>query len=280
MALQAPKSAATFFAAECEHFSGALRRGATVSQEQREAWRRETVFERRERVSVEVYDLCGGTVRHGPFAGLRLGPDVWWSRPDHGAMMLGLYEQEVLATLVSEAGMGRDRFICLGGADGYYAIGMLHAGFAAKATCFEMSDVGQSAIRANAQLNGVADRLVLEGKADEDFLDRVDEGDMSRALVLIDVEGAEFDILTPRVLKAMANAVVIIEIHNWIPDFLEKYERLLRNAEPWFELHKIQPTPRDLTRFEELRDFTDDNRLLLCSEGRPNVMTFLMLKPR
>ena len=46
----------------------------------REAWRKETVAQRLERVSLETYDLCEGKVLWGLFSGLQLNRDTWWGK--------------------------------------------------------------------------------------------------------------------------------------------------------------------------------------------------------
>ena len=46
-----------------------MRIGRKNDEQQRLQWRKETVLERQNRVSLEVYDALGGTVRYGPFEG-------------------------------------------------------------------------------------------------------------------------------------------------------------------------------------------------------------------
>ncbi|MDC0461894.1 hypothetical protein OAM34_02680 [Alphaproteobacteria bacterium] len=55
----------------------------------REAWRKETVAQRLERVSLETYDLCEGKVSQGLFRGLQLNRETWWGKSDLGAQCLG-----------------------------------------------------------------------------------------------------------------------------------------------------------------------------------------------
>ncbi len=270
----------SFIEEEMAFFAGARRRAAASTQEQRLAWRSETVMQRRTRISKEVYDLFGGEIRYGPFAGIRLGDDLWWGAPDLGAIMLGVYEKEILELLTSDAFSYCDTLISLGTADGYYPIGMLKTNRLARAICFEISEKGQAALRSNAALNGVEDRIEVHGEADADFLSALDIDDFSRIIVLVDVEGAEFDILTSDVLRKLMYAQIVIEIHNWIDGFENKYAQFLKDAGEFFQLRRVEPVERHINSFEELDEFTDDNRLLLCSEGRPNKMRFLHLTPR
>jgi len=61
------------------------------------------------------------TVAHGPFRGLKLSQERWWSAADRGSMLLGIYEGEVLAAIGSLA-RGRTTLVDIGAADGYYAV--------------------------------------------------------------------------------------------------------------------------------------------------------------
>jgi hypothetical protein len=265
---------------EEEYFAKTLRRHGAASEAQRVAWRRETVFERRLRVSREVYEMLGGKIAHGPMKGVQLVADAWWGAPDKASMLLGLYEQEVLDALIGDLRKDRPVFIDVGAADGYYAVGLAKGGFYKKCYCFEISEKGRTTIAENARQNDVAGRINIFGAADAHSFRQVPEADLSQAVILIDVEGAEFDILTDECLRQLARSILVIEIHNWTPDFPGKYYRFLRWASAYFDISILPRKVRDLTGLTELDDFTDDNRYLICSEGRPNVMRFLVLKPK
>ena len=63
-------------------------------------------------------------------------------------------------------------------------------------------------------------------------------------------------------------------------DFREKYSSLLRAASDTHQIDVIERLERPTVSIPELRDFTDDNRLLLVSERRPCMMRFLYLRPK
>ena len=140
-----------FIKKEIAYFKPILRRQKEATQEMREAWRKETVAQRLERVSLETYDLCEGKVLWGLFSGLQLNRDTWWGKSDLGAQCLGLYEKEVLDVIAAKGPY--DAFLDLGAADGYYAVGLLHAKMTKKAICFEISQEGQRAIKENWLIN-------------------------------------------------------------------------------------------------------------------------------
>ena len=61
-----------FVASEAAYFTPMLERSLRSSMAEREAWGHETIRQRQERISLEVFDMLNGTVRYGPFTGLKL----------------------------------------------------------------------------------------------------------------------------------------------------------------------------------------------------------------
>lgn len=275
-----PVSLKDLLISEHEYFEPMIARESRSTKEHREEWARETVRERHERVSEEVYALCNGEVKYGPFKGMKLSSKRWWGSRDRGSQCLGLYEREILDNIEVMPAKGCNTFIDIGAADGYYAIGMLSCGLAQHAIAYELSDVGQATILNNFELNGSVGTLKIYGEATLASLEATLPRDLADSLVLIDIEGAEFALLSDEVLKLLSGSTVIVEIHNWVDDFINKYSELLTRLDKWFQIAPIDRAERPTFHLAELRDFTDDNRLLLTSESRPCVMRFLKLTPK
>ncbi len=267
-----------FIQKELEYFEPMLARQMLVTDEIRRVWRSETVAQRMERISLETYDLCEGIVSQGLFAGLKLNRETWWGKSDLGSQCLGIYEKEVL-DFISECGPF-DVFLDIGAADGYYGIGVLHSKMAQKSICFEIAEDGQRAIKENWSLNRNPGELNVFGEANSQSIAAIASSLTPKSLVLVDIEGHEFSLLTPQVISLLKRCTMIIEIHNWVIDFPEKYSNLLRNLSQHFEIHVLNPTDRSSQNIPLLRSYTDDNRLLVTSERRPCLMRFLRLEPR
>ena len=88
-----------------------------------------------------------------------------------------------------------DTFIDIGAADGYYAIGAVFSNLFSKSICFEISEKGWIIIEENSILNGVYDRIKIFGIANTNSIKNVLKSD-TEALILIDIEGDEFDLLS------------------------------------------------------------------------------------
>ena len=168
----------------------------------------------------------------------------------------------------------------LGAADGYYAVGLLHAKMTKKAICFEISQEGQRAIKENWLINKSPGELEVHGEANEQTIASVGTKLSENTLVLINVEGFEFRLLSQEVITALGKCQVVVEIHNWIDGFEEKYSALLKSLDRFFHITIIAPSERNTQNIELLRSYTDDNRLLVSSERRPCLMRFLYLTPK
>lgn len=238
------------------------------------------IQERRKHLSRQVDKYFNSTVAYGPFKGQKLTPKNWWDVKDRASMLLGIYEQEILHSL---AGLPRNytTFIDLGAADGYYAIGSLVSGQFNKAYCFEMSKKGRDVIQENANLNNVANKISIYGKADSDFYKNIPAEDLSSSVILFDIEGAEFDICTAELFEKLKKSVIFMEIHSiFFADGQQRYENLKKNAQAWFNLTELTTGPRDPSQFPELDGYEDTDRWLICSEGREKRMTWLRLDPK
>jgi hypothetical protein len=267
-----------FIALEMEYFNPIIARQKLETDEMRQACRNETVAQRLERISLETYDLCNGKVSQGLFEGLKLNRDTWWGKSDLGSQCLGFYEKDILDFIAAHGPF--DTFLDIGAADGYYAIGMLHSQMTKRTICFEVSEKGQLAIKENWLINNSPGELEIHGEANEGSISTIASKVSSKSLVLIDIEGFEFSLLTPQVISLLKKCEVIIEIHHWVEDFPLKYKNLLKNLDLHFKVKKIKYSDRNTQSNPLLRGYTDDNRLLVTSERRPCLMRFLHLAPR
>lgn len=267
-------------ASEYEYFKPMLRRYAETSVKERDEWKSETIRQRQERISLEVFNMLGGTVAYGPFKGLVLNKERWWGSLDLASQCLGLYEREFLDILQNLKNDEFNRFIDVGAADGYYAIGMLTSKLVRNCVCFEQSEIGQAAIRNSWIENGAIGELEIFGQATAETFFGYPSHYFDNSLIMIDVEGFEFDLLTLTVLEHLKSSTMLIEIHNWVDDFNNQYSTFLKNASRFFNIAILPHVDRSTSKFPELRDFTDDNRALITSERRPCMMRFLKLSPK
>jgi hypothetical protein len=217
-------------------------------------------------------------VKYGPFSGLKFSKDSWWGLST--THLIGIYEKEILDSLIESSGQ-YGNFINIGAADGYYAIGVLVNNTFNKSYCYEISSKGRKMILDNAKLNNVSDRVVINAEAKSDFYNDFSENELKDSVLFVDIEGAEFDFFTNKVLTAFANSLIYIEIHDWFfEDGEKKYKDLLTICKNLFKVTFFTTTSRDISVFPEFNEYNDNDRWLLCSEGRERLMTWIKLEPK
>jgi hypothetical protein len=141
-------------------------------------------------------------------------------------------------------------FIDLGSADGYYGIGVLINNLFQNSICYEISEQGRKTIKDNASLNNVINRVDIRGVAKKNF-------------------------------EAFNNSIIFIELHEWfISDGNEKIKKLINDSNSTHKTTKIKMGSRDLSIFPELKMLHDNDRWLICSEGRQQLMTWLRFDPK
>lgn len=234
----------------------------------------------REQEAADVVGNLGLTVRHGPCAGLKLLPEASWGRSDLPAKVLGTYEQPLHEFLRRNGPFAQA--VCIGAADGYYGVGLVASGLARSSLCFEMSERGREVIAATAALNGVSDRIRVEGKADAQTLARcLSMLPAKGALFIVDIEGAEYDLLTADVLSGLAGHHVLVELHpHLVSNGPALQRRLVEDAARHFQARTVRDHGRELPDIPELAHLSDDQRCIICSEARETQMEWLLLSPR
>ena len=132
----------------------------------------------------------------------------------------------------------------------------------------------------NAENNLCKDKIVIGNEANFDSIKKiVDEN--NGAVILIDIEGSEFDLLDKKLLESLANCYIVCELHPLlINSGYEKQRILIENSKAFFNISIIQRESYCPNKFFELNEFTDDERLIAFSEGRENNMDWLVLEPK
>ena len=238
---------------------------------------------RRHQISKDITQKLKQTVMYGNFKGMKLANESIWGTSDSANMLLGLYEREVSDLLVALAeSEKRNLFIDCGAADGYFAIGALVSGKFNSVWAFEQSEHQRAGLEKNAKVNNLESQLRILGSAGVDFLDNLEKDERFRleaSIFLFDIEGGEYKILNKENLLRMKNSILIIELHDFTED--QKLERisLLSRVKESHNGFLITTGARDLSRIHELDYLSDSNRWLMCSEGRPRAMDWLVLFP-
>ncbi len=221
-----------------------------------------------------------GVVQGGCLRGFTLIEESASWQADVFTKLLGIYEQQNHSVLVESQ---KPILVDLGSEDGYWGVGLIQAGYFENSVCFEQTRKGRQIIKRTAQTNGVRDRVSVNGMATassvkQNVLTQYCSEDL---FFLIDIEGAEFELLDFDFLSEFRAAEFLIELHSgdvWLG--AEKEERLLRDAELLFDVTLVDDTKRDLLQLRSELALPDDLTWLFASEGRGYPMRWMHLKPR
>ena len=227
-------------------------------------------------LSNKVSKIFNNTVQEGPFKGMIISEDQFWGPGDKASKILGLYEKEIqnLINQIQEKN-NFPTFIDIGGADGFFAVGSVKNNLFKNCEVFEISKRGRLAIEKSAIKNNVNDQISIKGEANEKILSSIEN--INNSVILCDIEGSEYDLFSENLIKNMHPSNVIIEIHKNPDISLNEFEDKFKNL---FSINKITQGPRSLKGFGELKNFNDNNRSLLASEGRSCIQEWWHLSPK
>ncbi|WP_293682965.1 hypothetical protein [uncultured Phenylobacterium sp.] len=151
----------------------------------------------------------GTIIYSGPFQGM----DYVRSATE-GALvprLLGTYESELHPHLAAFARAGLDCVIDVGCAEGYYAVGLARQMPGVTVHAHDIDAKARTSCAELAAKNGVAERVVIGGEFQPEDFERFAG---RRALVMVDTEGAELDILQPDRAPALSGMRIIVETHD------------------------------------------------------------------
>ena len=228
----------------------------------------------RTRLMVDDYvKRHGAKILQGPFAGME-----YLTAAAEGALLprlLGTYESELHPALMGFVAQGLDCVIDVGCAEGYYAVGLARLARDAMVYAHDTNPKAQAACRELAEKNGVEDRVMVGGLfAPTDFEAFADQ----RCLVIVDIEGAEDDLLRPDLSQALAKMPLIVETHDlYRPGVLA---RLMERFAPTHDIqrldigHKALPLPDWMGRLNHI------DQLLAVWEWRAGPTPWLVMTPK
>lgn len=156
----------------------------------------------------------------------------------------------------------------------------MKSGLFERASCFETSAKGREVIEVNAKLNDLQDRIDVNGTASVSTLTNV-LGESIEALVLVDIEGGEFELLSDEIIGLFRHCTFIVEPHDFYFVNGDKLKNdLISRAERLFNVEVLFSQSLPSEYLSDFKDLTDDERALAFSEGRPRSMEWLVFNPK
>jgi hypothetical protein len=233
------------------------------------------------------WQLAAFLVRHvarrravaGPFRGMRIELSALSSRHLLG-YILGSQELELREAIEAIAARGYRTILNVGAADGYYAVGLALRAPQARVAAFEALPELHPVIARTAAANGVASRIAIEGICTPVLLRARLGATNGPALILMDIEGGEVELLDPDAIPELARADILVETHDAF--VADATATLMRRFQETHEIACYAARPRVLTDFPA--DFLPSLRRLfprlaveLMNERRTGQQRWLLL---
>jgi hypothetical protein len=238
------------------------------------------LYEIRSELGRVMHSSFNGVIQDNVFKGCILpGSSEWSGTQDLSSKLLGTYEQDILEFLNKTKGSYKF-LIDIGAADGYYVVGSVFAGIVDRAYGFEINEKSRDAMIENAKINNVLDSVYVDSEATLSKINSIlNDQNQGSGIFIIDIEGAEFDLLTYSFLKACKNSTLIVEIHEE-NDLSNKYKDIIDYCSNFFDINYFHNRTKTIPDLPPINTINDNFRWLLCSEGRFKQMHWLVLTPR
>ena len=215
----------------------------------------------------------GGVVLGGPFAGM-----AYLEAATEGALaprLIGTYEDELHPHLIAALAEEPEVILDIGCAEGYYAVGLARIAPRAEVFAHDTAAAALQACRTMAEMNGVSERVHTGGLFQPEDFQRF-EG--RRCLVIVDIEGAEDDLLRPDIAPALAGMRLIVETHDvYRPGVMD---RVRARFEATHEITEVRPGPKTAPLPELLRNRSHLDQLLAVWEFRAAPTPWLVMVPK
>jgi hypothetical protein len=218
----------------------------------------------------------GNQVAQGPFKELSLNTSDCYP-----PMLVGTYEQELHDVFHNWFDQKPKSLVCVGAAEGYYAVGMARSDPTLKVIAYELDSYQRSQLGEVIRQNKVSNVTVLK-RCTQESLTNTLQSISSTPYLICDIEGGEVELLDPIQITALKQAVILVEIHEELVNGCEQVIRSrFKDSHNILEIISLKRKPEDLpTHSRVFRTiFSEKTGLGLMNEGRASTMKWLVLEP-
>ena len=230
----------------------------------------------------EISKISNNKILYGPYSGTKILSSYGWSNIDFCPKYLGSYEYQVQKKIIDLNKKKKfDYFIDLGAAEGYHIISLLKKKIFKQGLAFEISKKSREILKKNAQINKLNNRIRIYKDANLSSLkNTLRNFNHRRLLFLVDIEGQEYDLFDKDFCKIFSKGTFIIEEHPFNISNKRKIKNFNQNIKKYYNVEILKDTPKNPFNFSILEKYSDDEKYLMMSEGRPESMKWLILHPK
>lgn len=225
-----------------------------------------------------LYKELNGIVQTGPFAGMKILPEISWKETRMAPYLLGVYEEELHGALEVQIArlkrLAKPKISVLGCSEGYYAVGLKHRVPHADVYVVDSNDKALELCGRAAAANEVS---VIAGAPLSVVMENTD-------FMFMDVEGAEVEYLNLDIFPSLKQVTAIIEIHNFHRTSTQQEQKtddiLIDRFRSTHRITMLFEGPRDPNKHPWLCHMVSDYRWLAISEGRTCLMGWFYMEPK
>ena len=232
----------------------------------------------------------GTIVLYGNYKGLKLNYHQYKTDISFVPKMTGTYEKNVQNKLIElSKKYSLSVIINFGAFDGYHALGLLIKKIYKYALLFEINKKSATFLKENIKKNNLEKKVFLFNKK-ANFLDLNTAyphlflkkyNDIEKKVVfLVDIEGDEFSLFNASNLKYFRNSILLVEIHDAFVKNKRKVRLFNKLLSKYYVIERINMNTNYDLSIKEFNYLSEDERLLIVSEGRPILMHWIVCYPK
>ena len=210
----------------------------------------------------------------GPFKGLKFS-----QRFPTKPMLIGVWEKEI--SFIWDSLQEFTCIIDIGAAEGFYAVGLARKYPDKMIFAFEMNLSNQRLLQKVISDNFVKN-VEIRGKCEYDDLKDFG-GKLDNALMVMDCEGYEVELLNANSLTIFKNTYILVELHEmYAPGCTNELRERFSSTHNIQEIEGKHRNINDWPKELKFLKYLYPNELLLdfMDEGRPYPMNWLYMKPK
>ncbi len=240
----------------------------------------ELVTLKKKQVGNKVHKIFKGRVASGLYKGMRISTKENWGN-DIGSKILGIYEEQIQQCIHKIAKEKKiNTIINFGAAEGYHLIGPVKKKIIPFGFGIEIDKETRKTLKKNIISNSLTKRIKIITFDDFKSLKiKSKNKNSSKILVLIDIEGNEYNLLNKTNIKYFKNDFLIIELHQFISNSSTKHNKFIQLLKKYYKIEVIKNSSRN-PYLKEIEHLSDEERWMIVSEGRPCEMSWLICSPK
>ena len=240
------------------------------------------IDKKRRNLTLQISKETNQTIYSGPYQGVKLQNLFSSYKVDLVSILLGTYEIEIQRKIIElSKNNGLKNFVDLGAGEGFHIISLIKKNHFNRGLAYEINKQSRNNLEKNLALNNLENKIEIYNEANFNSLkEKINKNDVDKTLFLIDIEGHEFNLFNESFCEYFKESFFIIEDHHFNILDVNKKNKFYDLVKNFFNIEILKDTGKDPFELKILDNYNDDEKYLMMSEGRPETMQWLILKPK